>query len=267
MLNLELEERCYIKVEKSLEKKYHEIKLALGEQSTFYMYEVSKVFPEMKKSSLYWYMSKLVEEGYLKRVRNGVYAFNEWKGKNPVTLSKMAEEIREILDETGFEYYISGLDILAKYMQHVPEQYPIIVFVEKEAEDEIGEILKSNSIRTVKPLQIREEYESYVYMGQGIEWVVLYPTNKFDYCEEGLAITEKAFVDLYYAITRNDYPLALQELVRIYENLVRLGNIDRKKIIAVAATRSLQYDIRFIVESRYITEKAMEFVEMLKNGG
>ena len=83
---------------------------------------------------------------------------------------------------------------------------------------------------------------------------------------DGLALLEKAFVDLYYAVTRNGYPVALQELVRIYENLTRLGNIDKKKMISVAMKRGIQYDIRFIVESKFITEAAMKFVNILNRG-
>lgn len=40
-----------------------------------------------------------VEEGYLRRVRNGVYSFNEWKGKKSISLSQTAEKIRDLLDE------------------------------------------------------------------------------------------------------------------------------------------------------------------------
>ena len=96
--------------------------------------------------------------------------------------------------------------------------------------------------------------------------MVLYATDNFTYSEEGLATVEKAFVDLYFSISRNNYPLSLQELVRIYQNLSRLGNIDKKKMITVASKRSIQYDIRFIVESKFITEEAIRFVDILKRG-
>ena len=59
-------------------------------------------------------------------------------------------------------------------------------------------------------------------------------------------------------------PLALQELVRIYENLVRLGNIDRKRMIAVAAKRGIQCDLRFIAEAKFVTGSARKFVEILE---
>ena len=105
-----------------------------------------------------------------------------------------------------------------------------------------------------------------IISGQNTPWVVLYMTENFDFATNGLASIEKAFVDFYYAVTRNGYPVAIQELVRIYENLTRLGNIDKKKMISVAMKRGIQYDIRFIVESKFITEAAMKFVDILNKG-
>ena len=188
----------------ALEKKYIIIEEKLKEQATFYMEDVQALFPDMKQSSIYWNLSKLVEAGYLKRVRAGVYAFNEWKGKTKIALTDDIKKVQEILDESGFDYFISGLDVLQRFMQHVPEQYPMILFVEKSA---------------------HEEMVSYLMNG--------------------------------------GYPLSLQELVRVYQNLVRLGNIDKKKMITVSTKRNLQSDIRLIVETPYITDEAMQFAAIL----
>ena len=250
----------------ALESKFQKIIEKIGEQQTFYFDEVEKIFPDMKKSYLYWVLSKLVEEGYLRRVRNGVYSFNEWKGKKSISISGDAQKIQSILDETGFGYYISGVDILQKYMHHVPERYPVILFIEKGAKEEILSVLKENNFEPVEATQIKDVYEKSVFTGIQTPWVVLYQTENFEFVEDGLATMEKAFVDLYFAVTRNGYPVALQELVRIYENLVRLGNIDRKGLITVADRRGIQYDIRYIVESKFITEDATRFVEILRRG-
>ena len=115
--------------------------------------------------------------------------------------------------------------------------------------------------------QFKEQYESNIYSGIKETLVLAYLTENFDFAENGVALLEKAFIDLYYAITRNEYPLSLQELVRIYLNLVRLGNIDTKKLISIASKRSIQFDIRYIVESKYITEEAENFVNIMKNEG
>ena len=70
----------------ALEKKYEIIKQNLGNQTTFYTDEVIPLFPELKKSTLYWNLSKLVEAGYIKRVRNGVFSFNDLKGRQDIVL-------------------------------------------------------------------------------------------------------------------------------------------------------------------------------------
>lgn len=42
--------------------------------------------------------------------------------------------------------------------------------------------------------------------------VILYLTDNFDYADSNIALTENAFIDLFYAITRNTYPMSMQEL-------------------------------------------------------
>ena len=250
----------------SLAVKYQIILENLGNQQIFYFDEAETLFPDMKKTYLYWILSKLVEEGYLKRIRNGVYTFNEWREKKSISISMDAQKIRDVLDETGFDYYISGVDVLQKYMQHVPEQYPVMLFIEKEAKEEIKTILRSNGFDSVEAIQTKEMYERYSFTGTDTSWVILYQTESFEFAEDGVATIEKAFVDLFYAVSRNGYPLALQELVRVYENLVRLGSIDQKRMITVATRRGIQYDIRYIVESKFITENAKRFVELRRRG-
>lgn len=248
----------------ALEKKYIAIKENLKEQATFYMEDVQAIFPDMKSSSIYWNLSKLVEAGYLKRVRTGVYAFNEWKGKTKIALTDDIKKVQDILDESGFEYFVSGLDVLQRFMQHVPEQYPMILFIEKAAHEEMVNYLLDGGFNVVKPSEIRQQYEDVVLSGNDKKQIVVYDTENFDYETDGIATIEKAFVDLYFSITRNGYPLSLQELVRVYQNLVRLGNIDKKKMIAVSTKRNLQSDIRLIVETPYITDAAMQFAAILR---
>jgi predicted transcriptional regulator of viral defense system len=250
----------------ALEKKYIAIEEKLREQTTFYMEDVQAIFPNLKRSSIYWNLSKMVEAGYLKRVRTGVYAFNEWKGKTKIALTENIKRVQEILDESGFEYFISGLDVLQRFMQHVPEQYPMILFIEKSAHDEIIHYLLDGGFAVVKPSGIRRQYEDVMLAGIEKKQVIVYDTENFDYENDGIATIEKAFVDLYFSITRNGYPLSLQELVRVYQNLVRLGNIDKKKLITVSTKRNLQSDIRLIVETPYITEEAMQFAMLLRKG-
>lgn len=77
----------------ALEKKYEIIKQNLGNQTTFYTDEVIPLFPELKKSTLYWNLSKLVEAGYIKRVRNARIFHRKFPLKPQLLLLTEAEKL------------------------------------------------------------------------------------------------------------------------------------------------------------------------------
>jgi len=247
----------------TLAEKYKFIKDILGENAIIYFEDLERLFPDRKKSSLYWDIHKLVDEGYLMRIRNGVYKFNENKIYSSILLSTTAKKIMNILDETGFDYYISGIDILANFLHHIPERYPLLIFAQKEAVDEITEILRENKYLVFSTSEALWNYELNNILDNR-DTVILNQTESFANAKKNLASIEKAFLDLYFEVTRNQYPLALQELVRIYQNIVRNGAIDQKKLVKISYVRNMQYDIRFIVESKYINDGAFRFVRLLR---
>ena len=246
----------------SVEAKYDVRKENLSDQVNTMVSDISVLFPELEKSSLYWTISKLVKEGYLKRIRNGLYSLNERKGKSAVYLSETAKTVGTILDSEGYNYFLSGIDVIIKFMQHVPEEYPIILFVEKNSETDIIQLLNKNKITVVKASSVKDFDDEYVYTIMRPN-VILYLTDNFDYADSNIALTEKAFIDLFYAITRNAYPMSLQELGKTYSNMIRLGAIDQKKMITISYKRNLQYDIRYIVENKYVSEGAKEIVKYI----
>lgn len=58
------------------------------------------------------------------------------------------------------------------------------------------------------------------------------------FADSNVALNEKAFIDLFFAITRNSYPMPLQELGRTYSNMIRLGAIDKKNDYNVIQKKS-----------------------------
>ncbi len=247
----------------SLEDKYNKIKMEIKHEPLFTVQDLQRIFPDKQKSSLYWDVSKLVEAGYLLRIRNGVYQLKDRKTSNKLEISDTAKEIRNILQETGFDFYISGIDILSKYLHHIPEKYPIIIYVYKAATEEVKTTLDITKYFVTQSYSSVNQTEINSYANNR-QHILLIPTESFTYSRNNLATTEKAFLDLFYEITRDKYPLALQELVRIYRNLIRNGAIDKKRLIKAAYIRNMQHDIRYIVESKYISEEAIRFVAIMK---
>ena len=249
----------------SLEDKFTEIKKSIGQEPLFTMQDIQEIFPDKQKSSLYWDVSKLVEAGYLVRIRNGVYKLKDSKINNAIILSDAAKEIRNTLQETGFDFYISGIDILSKFLHHIPEKYPIIVYASKTAMEEIKTALDSKKYFVTQSYSSinRLELDNFANSRQH---VLLIPTESFFFSQNNLATPEKAFLDLFYEITRDEYPLALQELVRMYQNLIRNGALDQKKLVKAAYIRNMEHDVRYIVENKYISDGAIRFASMIKEG-
>ena len=159
---------------------------------------------------------------------------------------------------------ISGLDILSIFMEHVPESYPVMLFfLNKESIEDVQGILSRNNIDSVVSTEVKN-YQAIKQLSSVSEVVLIYHTNEFGYSENGIASFEKAFVDLYYEVTRRDYSLSIQELVRIYKNMRRRISLDTQRLIKIASRRHIHYDIRYIVESNLISEEAHVFANMLK---
>ncbi len=217
-----------------------------------------------KKSTLYWTLHKLTNSGYISRTGQGLYSFQNRKAESiqPI-LSTLASRILDVLKETGHDFFISGLDILTVFMDHVPETYPVLLFAGKSDVDEVADILLRNKIDVVPYANIKD-YSTIRRMSSMGELALLIPTQEFTYEANGLATFEKAFVDLYYEVSRRDYPLSIQELVRIYLNMRRRMSLNTNRMVKIASRRNIQQDIRYIVEYDAITDAAMEFVNNLR---
>jgi len=250
------------KIKSALEKKFDILKSAYGGKSFFKVEDAQNVL-NLKKATLYWDLYNMVQLGYLIRIGKGKFTLNQNTMDDKPLTSLLANKINDILQETGFQYYISGIDILLKHMQHVPDSYPIMLFVDNESSDEVEDVLIKNNIHVISSNELKSG-GSIVKLNTLNDIIILYETSKFEYSSEGFASNEKAFVDLYYEVTRHDFPLPLQELARIYSHMDIRGVIDKKKLIKAAYDRNAHYDIRFIVESKHINEAAFKLVDMIR---
>lgn len=232
------------------------------DKSDFTISDAAPVLKE-KQSTLYWTLHKLTQTGYISRTGQGLYSFQH-RGDESIQpiLSQLAHRIFDILMETGHDFFISGLDILSVFADHVPDTYPVLLFVEKTDAEEIADILSRNKIDVVPRADIKD-YSSIRKMPSVDELALLIHTREFTYAANGLASFEKAFVDLYYEVSRRDYPLSIQELGRIYMNMRRRMPMNTTRMIKIASRRNIQQDIRYITEYDAVTDAAIEFVAAL----
>jgi hypothetical protein len=250
----------------SLNEKAALLQKRFRDNPSFTIADARSVLQE-KPSTLNWTLYNLTQNGLISRIGQGLYSFQHKQETafQPI-LSNLGSRILGILKETGYDFFVSGLDILSVFMEHVPESYPHLLFVEKGSIDEVADLLTKNGVDIIPDDQVKK-YPAIRRISSVGEVVLLITTREFTYAENGLASVEKAFVDLYYEVSRRDYPLSLQELVRIFLNMRRRIALNTSRLIKIASRRNIHPDIRFIVDHGAITNAAHEFVNFLKKMG
>lgn len=247
-------------IKRSFKEKAEFIKEKFKDAETFTVSDVSSIIKE-KKQTTYWTLWKLCESGYISRIGKGLYTFYKKEEKIEPIISELGKKVRDILNESGYDFFISGLDVLSVFMEHVPEAYPVLFVVERNGLNDIIESLQSKDIDVIDI----KNFPAINRIYRINHLVLLNPTNEFQYAKDGIASFEKAFVDIFYEVSRRKYPLSLQELVRIYLNMKRRISLNTKRMIKIASRRSIQADIRYIVENNNISMEAHRFVNYMEN--
>lgn len=251
------------KFTKSLKHKLNILTKKLGEHETFTVSDAVSAL-EMKETTVRWVLWNLVDFGKIVRKGRGVYSLRpQVKQIAHPQLSNLANKVKTLLEESGIQFFISGLDIIRGYMTHVPELYPVIAFIAQSNIEDVQSLLLDHKIDSIIGPK-GEEFGKLRHFPSLGEIAILRPTKEFDYSIEGLAEPEKAFIDLYYEVTRSSFPLSLGELGRIYLSMQRRGAINEKRLSKIAIRRNLHHDVRFILNYKRISKHAFQFSEILK---
>ena len=211
------------------------LKQKLGAHSVFTYQDIKSVLKQ-QDATLKTTLFRLVKNGQIRRTGRALYTFRTTTGRSAILLSQLANDVRNELLQTGYRFFVSGLDVLGTFVEHIPESYPVLLFTERSSLEEVRDVLMRKGMfalaypATTKYRPFREAAEK--------ELVLIYPTVEFKYAKNGLASLEKAFVDLYYATTREGYPLPIQELARLYLNME--SHVDLRRLTKIASRRSIK---------------------------
>lgn len=228
-----------------------------GEASTKQIYSL---FPHTNPQTLSWRLHKLVQEGKLFRTERGYYTTIKIQEPFPPLydyLQKKTQKVYDKIIEYGYDFYVTGLDSLSIEMLHIPEKYPTLLVVEREGIEYIQDILVSNDFF------VFSEKERNIIIKPTVKHkidVILLNGKDFIFDVGHIAEREKAFIDLYYAVTRLDYSVSVPELSRIYSNLMRTRSLAVTKMKKAAKDRGITTEINWLIESSKLPEKAWEFM-------
>ena len=179
-------------------------------------------------------------------------------------LQKKSKLMYDVLIEYGYNFYISGLDSLVGEIPHLPERFTTLIVVEKSERKDIKGIFSDNDFFIVdesERILINDENVNYRIDG------ILLNGKNYDLAFENIALKEKGFVDLYYAVTRLNYGLSVPELFRIYKRLQSENRISKNMLLKAAKDRKILTEIKWIIEINKASTKTLEFISyQMKEG-
>ncbi|MCQ2398723.1 MAG: hypothetical protein MJ052_05430 [Sphaerochaetaceae bacterium] len=187
----------------------------LEEHNSLTTQEIYSLFGDMNAQTVSWHLHKQTAKGNIVQASHGRYCLPVSSLNDRARIEKLPPLSRtafEILSETDYDFYLSGLDSLNGDVFSVNSTYPVIICTSPQrikdvqlelmrqsdfaiTEDEVSLLSNSNLI-------IRIQY-------------VLLKSSAMDLSKDCFALPEKAFVDLYYCVTRLDYPIDMSELPHI----------------------------------------------------
>jgi len=251
----------------TLDQKLQLLMRSFAGQETFTFNEALNLLGQ-NESTTTWTLWKLVKNGDLNRQGRGLYAFGKRLREFKPKVSAVTEIVVDALKSSRIKFFVSGIDAIKDLIIDIPEKYPSIVFVEEGKEEKAKKVLWG----TKKQLIVITESEVkdyYTFKGQPAfekrKLVVLSGTNEMLFQKDGIAIPEKAFVDLYFEVSRRLYPYPLVKLAETYAEMKKKIALDPVKMIRIASRRSIQHDIRYILEYDLIKDTSFEFVKTLRS--
>lgn len=227
-----------------------------GALSTVQIYDE---FSDMNPKTVSWHLYDCIKQGLVDRSSHGYYVLSSSLPEIKERFSNISSYGREIYDylcSAGFDFYISGMDCLNGHGVWLQGSLPLIICTHKnDVKDVQLELMRHYDLALIESEVAMLSNER---VKNQIKTVIL-SSNDFTLQKGHFAFIEKAFVDLYFAVTRLDYPVAIEELPHI----LSLYNVNPYRFKKATKDRHLSSELDFLLcyEKRFL--KA--FVNFLDN--
>ena len=240
------------------------IKKRFADSPEFTVADIRQLFPQTNPKTVNWKIFKLIQRDLLTRQAQGTYSLKKADSEEVSSseydyLSNRARRVYGILQNFGYEYYISGLDGLSEDLLHFPENFPVIAVTEKAGLLELQEELINNQLTVMTQKNYSSKFDR--IFSNNFDVILLQGKN-FELAKQGIAVKEKAFIDLYYAVTRMNYAFSVQELERTFDTLIRKKAIMSFRIKEAAKDLSISNEIEYIMNISKLPEAARSFAQI-----
>ena len=223
---------------------------ALKEKGSLTTQEIYSLFSDMNPRTVSWHLHEELGKGTLIRRKHGEYVLSQSIPEQEErfgNIPQLSRKAHQMLCSSGYEFYLSGLDCMNGLGFRVDGSYPVIVCTAAASVKDVQLFL----MREFDLAITEDEYDllADASVRNRIQFVVL-SAGDFSLQKDNFAYAEKAFVDLYYAVTRLDYPLAVSELPHVLSlirpNAFRFRRATRDRGLSNELNFLLSYNKDFI---------------------
>ena len=212
--------------------------------------QIYDLFPQMNQKTVSWHLHEELGKGFVEKSAHGEYRLSSSTPLDEERFScipDLSKAAFGCLKDSGYDFYLSGLDCMNGIGFRVDGSYPVILCTRKSSLKDVQLLLMREF-----DLAITEEENNILGMGKlksRIQFVILSSSN-FALQSDGFAFPEKAFVDLYYAVTRMEYPIPVSELPHVLSlikpNPYRFRNATKDRGLGNELNFLLSYNKDFI---------------------
>lgn len=218
-----------------------------NEQSTISKDELVKCimldFPELKKSTINVYLSRLKKEGIIKNPARGIYALKEKKAYSPIIDSNLKRLFNKVKKDYPFvEFCIWDTKWLNEFMRHQPFKFYTVLELDKDVTESVFYALKEQG----KQVYIEPDAETFnLYISNSEDVIILKhliseaPLQEID--KITLPTLEKLLVDM--TIETKVYAAQQGEIKSIYLNVFEKYEVNKNKMKRYAYRRNRENEV------------------------
>lgn len=241
---------------KEFEDKLVQLLQQKGPLSTTQIYEE---FSYMNPKTVSWHLYDCIKQGLVDRSNHGLYVLSaslpEIKERFE-NISLYCKEIYDYLSSRGYDFYLSGMDCMNGLGVWLQGSLPVIVCTRKALVKDVQLELMRHFDVTLIETETAMLSDAKV---RGLIKIIVLASEDFTLQKGHFAVIEKAFVDLYFAVTRLDYPIAVEEL----PHLLSLFKINSYKFKRATKDRHLSSELDFLLS--YDKRFLRAFVDFMGN--
>jgi hypothetical protein len=208
------------------------------------------------KGTVYRVLHDLVIEGLIVRLGRGIYQIpKDIKINNSVDLSASfvvrntldsLKKVKEVLNEKGIEYMITGESILYQYHHYLSRRLLHLVYVIKGSGEYAVTSLSNSGMRAI----LNPSYKEIIIILKNFNEQEFFVIREYSFLYgniNGSANIERALIDLYFESTRRKIPYPVEEVGRVFSKVFRSEKINISSLFMLADKRGIKNEIQYIV--------------------